>query len=176
MTNGDIITANGTFTWNDSMQGWYGDPSQIPWRTTGPFSPQPLSPNQPGIQSPQQNPMDFSDLLQNAQPIGATGEFCDFFEKETIKQLDKIMENDRVYVRSNAPKASEPMPKNSLKVQIHEHPHDWDNSLIIYETNGSSIDDLRHINGLVALLAMMITMSGRDAVLNDKEYMPGDDY
>jgi hypothetical protein len=172
-SNGTIYSSNGTYRWDFKKGAYTEDNTQNPWQVGYPTPG--TYPHNPAPQKPF-NPNDFSKLLQNQQPVGATGDFCDFASQEIVKQLDKIMECDTVYLRSNTPKGDEPMPKGSLKVQIHEYPNDWDNSLTIYESNGETIDDLRHINGLVALLAMMITMGGRDVVLNEKDYTPGNDY
>lgn len=177
---GSIITSTGmkfdynenedTYFSNDSLTGlsetWISNDQPHPMP---PVTAAPVSRRIQAGQSPSQysNPL-FSSSTQDS------GNFFSLLDPKTLKKISKIMEQDTVYIRANTIGENETPPANgsSLKVQIHQYPHDWDNSVLVFLSKSYSVESMMKANSIAELICVIITMSGRDIVFNDKDYNP----
>ncbi len=102
------------------------------------------------------------------------GNLFSLLDPKTLKKMSSIMEQDTVYIRANTIEMNEtpPIDESFLKVQINQYPHDWDNSVLVYMSKSYSVESLMQANGIAELLCIIITMSGRDIVFNNKNYNP----
>lgn len=174
---GSIITSTGTFEYDDSQDSWFSDNSQftstgIVWISPSHNLSVPpssiLTPTARRIQPGQTSYDPFSVKKENM------GKLFSLLDPKTLKQMSSIMEQDTVYIRANTIRENESPPADGsfLKVQIHQYPHDWDNSVLVYMSKSYSAESLMQANGIAELLCVIITMSGRDIVFNNKDYIP----
>ena len=147
----------------------------------------PLSPILPHASSPVSSPLlSFETSLGPGCPLGfsygsltsnnpiADYEpyyFFDFSRKENINKLNDIIQNDIIYIRYTT-ENQDPILQENFKVQISQHPHDWDKSILVYKIDSHHCDSVKNTSSIANILAMIITMSGRDVILNQLKYNP----
>lgn len=182
---GSIITSTGMkFEYNESQDSYISsDPltgSAVTWIHNDPSHPMPSITSTPvsrriNVQAPPLQPGQFGFPVNLSSSNNQdSGNFFSLLDPDTLKQMSSIMEQDTVYIRTNTIASNEAPPVNgsSLKVQIHKYPHDWDNSVLIFMSKSYSVDSMMKANSIAELICVIITMSGRDIIFNDKEYNP----
>jgi len=173
---GSIITSTGMkFNYDKNKDNYFtNEPmpaSGVVWVANDnnfPVPPTTLSPVSRRIQPGQSaNPL-FSHKNQDS------GSFFSLMDPKILKKISDIMQQDTVYIRANTISENESPPAGDvpLKVQIHQYPHDWDNSVLIFMSKSYSVESIMKANSISELICVIITMSGRNIVFNEKDYHP----
>lgn len=99
--------------------------------------------------------------------------YDDFFTKDAINKISRIMDGDVIYIKYSSSFFDLKNPQyygSDFDIQINKDPDDWNNSIKIYSSVIYGENHLKKAYDIVRLLATIITMSGRDVIVNDIQY------